>query len=626
MHTNENEAGGPGRGPRQLIVCCDGTNNTLTGGSRDTNVLKLVGRLAPEQEDQLVHYDPGVGAPDQMPALDLLNELNRKRERIAGLAMGKGVYENIGEAYSFLVDNYESGDQIYIFGFSRGAFTARCVAGMVNLFGIIREDCKPLLLTLIRTYFTTPSAERGKDSHGWGAWSAQRTLQTKAKNEQLAQETGLAAGNMAAADVKDYLARKKARKVTREEVAEQVRSSFTSRHGRTACTHFVGVWDTVESVGIPLVSRRIPSSGSTRHKTGYRHIRQALSMDEHRLSFEPRLFWDEDYTADDPHDPANARSLKQRWFRGVHSDVGGGYEEYETELSDQAFGWMLTEAIACGLRVPAASPGERQPVKPCIAHDPCFDTPWWGVAGLTVRTNLTRTVEGRHKTIRVITEGAARKPVERIHPVWNAGAVLRNVRFWLALAASCLLALACGWLAHAAVDPASTLGVVERARLGGFELDAWQRGYFPPCAHELFRFSQDAFQCPQQLASLPPAVWATVVDFGFIAAYSWLLGLFAAWAFKEMAGWRNPDEKVPPLFVLGWAPLIAVAADLAENLLTILTLWSLNWNNPRISAMLGAFMLVANLTKWIGLAGSALLIACGIFATSAPPRHVQSRA
>jgi hypothetical protein len=124
------------------------------------------------------------------------------------------------------------------------------------------------------------------------------------------------------------------------------------------------------------------------------------------------------------------------------------------------------------------------------------------------------------------------------------------------------------------------------------------------------------------LKSLPPAFWAIVVDFGFIASYSWLLGLFAAWAFKEMAGWRNPGEKVHPLFGLGWAPMIAVAADVSENLLTILTLWSLYWDNPFISAVLGLLMLLANVTKWVGLGGSLLLIACGIFAMSARPRHV----
>ena len=616
MQTSENAAGGAEPGPRQIIVCCDGTNNTLTGGSRDTNVVKLVARLAPDQENQLVYYDPGVGGPDQMPALGLLNEWNRKRERIAGLAMGRGVYENIAEAYSFLVDNYRHGDQIYIVGFSRGAFTARCVAGMVNLFGIIRVDCKPLLLTLIRTYFTTPSVDRGKDAHWWGAHRADQTVESREKTAQLAQETGMATGTATAADVKAYLVRRKARKVTREEVARQVRTSFTSESGRTACTHFVGVWDTVESVGIPFFSRTNPSSGWTRDKAGFRHIRQALSMDEHRRSFEPRLYWDEDYGDDDA---ADGRSLKQRWFRGVHSDVGGGYDQHEAGLSDQAFDWMLREAFACGLRFKEPGIPQRQRAKPPIAHDPCFDTPWWGVAGLTVRTNVTHIQEHKEKTIRVSTEGAAREPVERIHSVWNMAAVLHDYRFWAALACACVLALAGGWLAYVAFHPQGTLAWIDRPWAGALEFDAWQRGLLAPCIG-------DKPGCLHPPASLPGAFWATVVDVGFIAAYGWLLGLFAAWAFKEMAGWRNPDDKPAPVFVLGLAPMLAVVADLSENLLTMLTLWSLYWNNPFISAVLAFAMLCANLSKWVGLAGSALLIACGIFATSARPRQVHMHA
>jgi uncharacterized protein (DUF2235 family) len=129
-----------------------------------------------------------------MPPLGLLNELNRKRERIAGLAKRKGFYENIAEAYSFLVENYAPGDEIYIFGFSRGAFIARCVAGMVDTFGIIRADSMPLIKTLIRVYFTTPGDSPEKARNRWAAWAARRALRNKAKNEQLAQDTGMATG------------------------------------------------------------------------------------------------------------------------------------------------------------------------------------------------------------------------------------------------------------------------------------------------------------------------------------------------------------------------------------------------------------------------------------------------
>jgi len=597
---------------RQIIVCCDGTNNTLTGGTHDTNVLKVIGQLAPERNHQLLYYDPGVGAPDQMPSLGLLNEMNRKRERIAGLAQGKGVYENIAEAYSFLVENYEPGDQIYIFGFSRGAFTARCVAGMVHLFGIIRADNKPLILTLIRVYFSTPSDNHSEIGKKWGVWKARRALESKRKNEQLAHDTGMATGAATADEVKTYFIQKEKRKITRKEVADQVRSGFTSPHGRTAYTHFVGVWDTVESVGIPLLKRRITSDGTTRHKDGFRHIRQALSMDEHRLSFEPRLYWDEDYTAEDVLDPARSRSLRQRWFRGAHSDIGGGYDENETGLSDQSFRWMIGEAAACGLRIDQSAQPVARRSKPYIAHDQCYETPWWGVAGLSVRTNVTHAEDGKDQTIKVLAEGAAAEPGALIYPSWSIDMLLRNRRLWLSMACACIFWLACGWLAYAALEEPDALGFFDRAARGALGFDMWQRDFFARCMSDLAA-------CPAPLVSSAAAFWAVIADLGFIAAYSWLLGLVATWAFREMASHRTPGDPVSIWFALGKAPMYAVVADVAENLLTLLVLWSLPWQNVLLSAILGFAMMLANLVKWAGLGGSLLLLSRGVMATRAPP-------
>jgi uncharacterized protein (DUF2235 family) len=611
MNTSDSAESGSGQGPRQIIVCCDGTNNTLTGGTHDTNVLKVIAQLAPEKNRQLVYYDPGVGAPDQLPSLGFLNLLTRKRERIAGLAQGKGVYENIAEAYTFLVENYEAGDQIYIFGFSRGAFTARCVAGMVHLFGIIRADNKPLILTLIRVYFTTPSDNRDEVGKRWGVWSARRALKNKQKNEQLAHNTGMAMGEATADKLKAYFIRKKKRKITRQEVAMQVRSRFASPHGRTAYTHFVGVWDTVESVGIPLLSRSITSDGTTREKDGFRHIRHALSLDEHRLSFKPRLYWDEDYT-DDDRDPAQSRSLRQCWFRGVHSDVGGGYDENEAGLSDQALRWMIDEAADCGLRLePAANQARRRP-KPYIEHDQCYDTPWWGVAGLSVRTNVTHVQDGKEKKIGVRTKGAAAEPGASIYPAWSVDMLLKNYRIWLALACACILWLACGWLGHAALGAQDTTGFFDTVVAGATGLDTWQRAFFTQCVGDWAR-------CPPPRSLSGAAFWAMVADLGFIVAYSWLLGLLATWAFREMAENRNPREPVTPIFALGKAPMFAVTADVAEDLLTLLTLWSLGWNIHWVSAVLGGMMMFANLIKWAGLTGSLLLVSCGLFARIAPP-------
>lgn len=599
MRTTPKAFNSPTAGPRQIVLGCDGTNNTLTGGSHDTNVLKLIGQLVPEGPGQILYYDPGVGAPDQLPPLGLLNDLNRKRERLAGLANGKGIYENIAEAYLFLVDTWEPGDQIYLFGFSRGAFTARCVAGMVNLFGIIRTDSKPLILTLIRVYFSTPSANRSP-AGWWSGAMARRAQRRRQNNAAVARATGIDSPDTSARAIATYLARTKERRSTREEVVAQVRAQFATADGARAAVHFVGVWDTVESVGMPLRRRAITGDATTRTKPGLRHIRHAVSMDEHRLSFAARLYWDDDYTIDDGADPANARSLRQRWFRGVHSDVGGGYDTNEAGLSDQAYRWMLNEAIACGLRTdPKRERSEHVP-KPLIAHDACYATPWWGVAGLTVRSNVTHRAGGRAQRVPVLTEGAASDANSRIYSVWRA--VLRVAHWQSLVALACCVALfgVVGWLGANALGLAQQGSAWSRIWQGALGLARWQAGFIvDPGGAAL---------------STAPAALATLADFGLIVAYSWLLGLYGTWAFHALTARHDPRNKVPWHYKLGYAPLCLVLADVAENILTLLTLGCLARGLPTLALGCGLLLMLASAIKWLGAAASIALVVSGIAA------------
>ena len=114
---------------RQLIVCCDGTNNNLTGRRNDTNVTQLCELLAPDLQNQLLYYDPGVGNSGTFPGATWTEQIQQKWERISSLAFGSGIYENIAEAYRFLMLNWREGDAIFLFGFSRGAFTSRALGG-----------------------------------------------------------------------------------------------------------------------------------------------------------------------------------------------------------------------------------------------------------------------------------------------------------------------------------------------------------------------------------------------------------------------------------------------------------------------------------------------------------------
>lgn len=608
MHTTHSAPDDSPRRPRQIIIGCDGTNNTLTGELHDTNVLKLIGQLVPEDGDQILYYDPGVGSPDQVPPLGLLNTARRKLERLAGLVSGRGIYENIAEAYLFLVDHYKPGDQIYLFGFSRGAFTVRSVAGMVKLFGIVRTDSKSLILTLIRVFFSTPCDKDMADMWGYQKQVAKRTSERDVENKKVARKTGIASVDASEKSIHDYLVNTRERHSTREEVAKQVTDKFATVEGAAAPIQFIGVWDTVESVGIPGLQRKITIPGFTRKELRLRHIRHALSMDEHRLTFAPRLYWDDDYD-DDAGDPATRRSLQQRWFRGVHSDIGGGYDSKEAGLSDQAYRWMLDEAIACGLRTEPKRDRHEHAQKPLISHDAAYSTPWWGVAGLTVRTNVTHRKNGRDEKLHFNTHGVASVSNPRIYSVWNA--VPRATHIWTAIALVCagLLLAWYGWKGAGAfgMEHADKLSAIWHGVIG---MELWKASYFLGWFHDIGLYS-DWTNAGPALFRIAPAVVATFIDFGFIVAYSWLIGLYAAWAFHAMVSRRDPRQKIPWLFKLGYAPMILVLADVAENFLSLATLWCIAHYLHFPSYVFGALMMIALVLKWLGLLGTIALLLCG---------------
>ena len=282
---------------RQIVICCDGTNNNLTGRMRDTNVVKLCQLLSDDPKSEvLTFYDPGVGNPGELPGATVWDTITRRAERIAGLAFGRGVYENMAECYQFLMDHYRPGDQIYIFGFSRGAFTARSVAGLINQFGVLRAHMRSMVPTLIHTYF----ADRGSSE------------------------------------------------AQRKAIAAQTCKLFAPSDAQYVEIHFVGVWDTVASVGMWPFSAKFTAIPTIKGKR-FRHVRQALALDEHRAQFEPRLYVDDNGTYQTEN--ASVATLEQRWFRGVHCDVGGGYGNGDTAISDEALAWLLFEAVTCGLRL-----------------------------------------------------------------------------------------------------------------------------------------------------------------------------------------------------------------------------------------------------------------------------------
>lgn len=295
---------------RNLIVCCDGTWNTpdqkINNLPAPTNVVKIRAAIAESTLDgkkQLVYYHPGVGTEGGV------------KDLLAGGAFGIGISQNIQSAYYWLGQNYKSGDRIYLFGFSRGAYTVRSLAGMIGRCGLLK-------LT-----------DNISDSQKW--YRVHEAYENGYKNQD-------------------------------ESVAgwKVDNSELIIKAEENDAIHFIGVWDTVGTLGIPnhknFLNLFDRPSNWTFHDTklgaGVTYACHAVAMDEKRSSFPPTLWSNTSHLG-----------LKQRWFAGVHSDVGGGY--LETGLSDCALEWMVNEAQSKGLEFNPEMTKQIKPDFQGIMHD-----------------------------------------------------------------------------------------------------------------------------------------------------------------------------------------------------------------------------------------------------------------
>jgi uncharacterized protein (DUF2235 family) len=261
-----------------------------------------------------------------------LTTMSRKMTRLAGMAMGYGLEADIRDAYVFLMNYYEPGDRLYLFGFSRGAYTARAVASLLHMYGLIPRGNEPLVPYAIRM---------------------------------------LAAINKLRGQNTDDDQRKAI-----FDLADQFRETFARRQCKP---HFVGVWDTVSSVGWYENPTHFPYSADNPDIEIGRH---AVAIDERRAFFRTNLW----RLAGVP-PTSGPKDLKQVWFPGVHCDVGGGYPEAESGLSKLALDWMIHEARAAGLlveqqnvdRVLGKSGGGYAPPDPNAQAHESLTAGWWPV-------------------------------------------------------------------------------------------------------------------------------------------------------------------------------------------------------------------------------------------------------
>jgi uncharacterized protein (DUF2235 family) len=288
---------------KRIVICADGAWSSpyRSDGSDPalTNVLRVSQGVKPIAHDgtpQLVYHHSGVGTG--WPRLD----------RVIGGGMGIGLSKGIVDAYGFLVDNYEAGDPIFLFGFSRGAYTVRSLAGLIRNCGILRKEHADRITEAYARY-------RDRDAPEW-------------------HPNGLEA--MAFRDRYSW---------------REARRRSDDPRGEDTVLHFLGVWETVGALGVPAgllrgLAKRRYAFHDTQLSRWVDHAYHALAIDERRAAFFPTLW--------DPGSPRLAgQSLLQVWFAGVHANVGGGYPD--TGLSDLALEWLAHHAMAHGLDLDRAS-------------------------------------------------------------------------------------------------------------------------------------------------------------------------------------------------------------------------------------------------------------------------------
>jgi len=291
----------PGRrgAVKRIIICCDGTGNQFE--SNITNVVETYS-LAKKTPEQVVYYDPGVGTGGWE-----YHEESGRFQAVSDKATGGGLQENIEDTYRFLMEVYEKGDHIYLFGFSRGAFTVRSLAGMLHKCGLLQSTAENLVEYAAKIYNTK---RNGK-----------------------------------------------------------VAAGFKSTFSRRCPVYFIGVWDTVGSLKMNAGKRFHNAKLNKDIKFGY----HAMAIDEIRQDF-PVSPWDE--TNVKP-----GQVVEQVWFAGVHSNVGGWYDD--RGLSNISLQWMMAKAKACGMQIDDAALAKKRGNPNGKLED--SHTGFWNFRGTNVR-------------------------------------------------------------------------------------------------------------------------------------------------------------------------------------------------------------------------------------------------
>lgn len=278
---------------KRIVLCCDGTWQTEASPWL-SNIVKIAASVQPHapgttpsdpSTPQLVDYLAGPGGRGYLA------------DRVVGGALAWGAEANLSSAYFEIATKWEPGDEIFLFGFSRGAFTARQLAGMLGWIGVLTREAlfRGALAQALQLYMT-----KNRGDHEARALELQRFR-------------------------RDYC------------------------HSEPVEIGFLGVFDTVGAYGVPgALGFLVNGIHDLRLTSRVRCARHALALDERRRHFAPTL-WENEPVQPAPRVPQSHHRIRQVWFRGAHSDIGGGYQE--SGLSDISLRWMIGEAEQQGLAI-----------------------------------------------------------------------------------------------------------------------------------------------------------------------------------------------------------------------------------------------------------------------------------
>jgi len=299
--------------PKNIVILSDGTGQD-GGKGHDSNIYKLFRMLEDRTDRQIVFYDEGLGTD---------------WHKLTGNAFGAGFSKNLLQCYKFIFDNYNSGDRIFLFGFSRGAATVRSLASFIHYFGILPQSRPELIKKAFKLY------EKGQD---------------KLSSDLFKRTYNMFKGGQA--DEVDDELNKKATQFVHEHPNQWVK------------VEFLGVWDTVPALGLVALAGLNTALGKLfrysfhdfKLHPSVKNAYHALSIDDDRLWFHPSLWTQK---------TREEQIVEQVWFSGAHTDIGGGFNE--SGLSDITLEWMFEKAVSYGLRIHL---GSREYWNFVVAPDP----------------------------------------------------------------------------------------------------------------------------------------------------------------------------------------------------------------------------------------------------------------